>query len=856
MAAYEYDDFWVEFSRREGGGYHVTLRAPGGQTATETFHLPFTADELTRAVRTIGYTRSQRPDVDVRTIGGDESSRNIGDGGSARDIGDVKVDPRLSAEQFGDRLAKALLEGPARDLYVNARNTAVAQGRGVRLWLSLKDAPGLMSVPWEFLYLQPTFLASQRKTPIVRFLQTDAPVQPRHIEKSVEMLGVIASPIDLPPLNVEEERKRVDDALAKVRETRDVNVTWLDPATPSALLQALQTGDYHILHFVGHSGFTGDEEAAVQAVTDDGISEVDPGGVIYLEDENRGKVALSDSQLVTLLGDQNLRLVVLNSCEGARSSALDPFAGIAPAIVGLGVPAVLAMQFEISDNAAIKFADEFYQSLIAREEPIDVAVADARKAVFTLVNQTEWATPVLFLRNADGRIFDFEPPPLVVDDDPKTAWEGFKARVRALPPAVVAGVLGVAAVGVLGGLALAGVIGGPGASQSPGPSGSVIPSPTATVEPTVEPTVTPTESAGASSSPTAGPSGTPTIPTVPGTGEWAGPRAKSNMLAVSAGPSTDARNVSAVAVPVPGATAMPASEGSNRAGVVDSDPAWDPHANVIAFARLQAGQQDIRYVVPGGGQTPDGVVDKGIAVKDPMTNSKAGRHDHLPVWRGDRNLLFARALGCLPGPKCPEDIRLATFEKRTGDYIAPISGTSAYSQEWRDLRSIAVDPRDDGRILVTGINVNYPLGPTFGVWLVTDDGVTRQLLPGSTRAMRAIFAADGSIVAIDGGRDGAGRTILRWPARGRGGDPVRTEVATLVGSSLPADTQFASIALSPTGDGRFAVLATDRASIAAGRPPRVAILDPDLNVVQVVDPVPPETDGSPIVWNVITGLAW
>ena len=33
-----------------------------------------------------------------------------------------------------------------------------------------------MSVPWEFLYLQPTFLASQRRTPIVRFLQTDAPI--------------------------------------------------------------------------------------------------------------------------------------------------------------------------------------------------------------------------------------------------------------------------------------------------------------------------------------------------------------------------------------------------------------------------------------------------------------------------------------------------------------------------------------------------------------------------------------------------------------------------------------------------------------------------------------------------------
>ena len=119
---------------------------------------------------------------------------------------------------------------------------------------------------------------------------------------------------------------------------------------------------------------------------------------------------VSDAQLVNLLGDQDsLRLVVLNSCEGARTSVVDPFAGIATSIVALGIPAVVAMQFEISDKAAITFAEELYQSLIARQDPIDVAVAEARKAVFTEVNETEWATPVLFLRNEDGRLFDFAP---------------------------------------------------------------------------------------------------------------------------------------------------------------------------------------------------------------------------------------------------------------------------------------------------------------------------------------------------------------------------------------------------------------------------------------------------------------
>ena len=40
----------------------------------------------------------------------------------------------------------------------------------------------------------------------------------------------------------------------------------------------------------------------------------------------------------------------------------------------LGVPAVVAMQFEISDGAAIVFAEELYTNLIGRQDPIDAAV--------------------------------------------------------------------------------------------------------------------------------------------------------------------------------------------------------------------------------------------------------------------------------------------------------------------------------------------------------------------------------------------------------------------------------------------------------------------------------------------------
>ena len=107
---------------------------------------------------------------------------------------------------------------------------------------------------------------------------------------------------------------------------------------------------------------------------------------------------MTEAVLTNLLGDQvTLRLVILNSCEGARTT-LDSVRRDRHQSVALGMPAVVAMQFTISDSAAIVFAEELFTSLIGRQYPIDAAVSEARKAVFTEVNEIEWATPVLFLR--------------------------------------------------------------------------------------------------------------------------------------------------------------------------------------------------------------------------------------------------------------------------------------------------------------------------------------------------------------------------------------------------------------------------------------------------------------------------
>ena len=129
-------------------------------------------------------------------------------------------------------------------------------------------------------------------------------------------------------------------------------------------------------------------------------------GVLLLEDDSGLLRKVAGSYLATLFHDHpTLQLAVLNACEGARTDPFDPFAGIAQTFVQQGIPAVIAMQFEITDRSAITLAHEFYTAL-ADGYPVDAALAEARKAIFADGNDVEWGTPVLYMRSPNGQIFD------------------------------------------------------------------------------------------------------------------------------------------------------------------------------------------------------------------------------------------------------------------------------------------------------------------------------------------------------------------------------------------------------------------------------------------------------------------
>jgi hypothetical protein len=74
-------------------------------------------------------------------------------------------------------------------------------------------------------------------------------------------------------------------------------------------------------------------------------------------------------------------------------------------LIRSAVPAVVGMQFSISDRAAARFAEAFYRSL-AQGAAVDTAVTRGRLEILRDRTSLEWATPALHLRVPDGRLFE------------------------------------------------------------------------------------------------------------------------------------------------------------------------------------------------------------------------------------------------------------------------------------------------------------------------------------------------------------------------------------------------------------------------------------------------------------------
>ena len=372
MAATAYDDLQLRIDRDADGSYRVLAMAPDGRTARGSFTPPLSDAELDDFVQRVGLARRRSGSPDARM----EAIRSL-----------------------GSTLFDALMKDDVGTVFYSARSAASERDRGLRITLRLSGSPELMRLPWEFLYKRPRFIAQSTNTPVVRALDIDSALRPHKVRLPLRILAMVSSPAGYPELDADLERRNLERALAGPRQAGLVEVTWLERATLGDLGRRIAEPDeIHVLHYIGHGAY----------------DEATESGVLVLETPQGRAHDVSGEEVGAMLQDEtSLRLVVLNACEGARSSHVDPFSGVAASLVNFDIPAVIGMQFEITDDAAIAFSESLYTGL-AHGLPIDAALAPARRAIIGAMLATEFGTPVLFLRDGDAHLFDIAEAPAEV----------------------------------------------------------------------------------------------------------------------------------------------------------------------------------------------------------------------------------------------------------------------------------------------------------------------------------------------------------------------------------------------------------------------------------------------------------
>ena len=265
--------------------------------------------------------------------------------------------------EVGQALFDAVFQASAGALFLSSRNEVErAEGR-LRIVLRLRP-PELAVLPWELLFSDHYGGYLCRRSPMVRYVDAPEPVRPLTVTPPLRVLGMTAMPGDLAALDADTEQRRLQQLLAPLQNRGLITVDWVSGQSWEAAQDALYAG-CQVFHFIGHGGFDPDRGE----------------GVIAFADERGRRQLVGASLLAELLSvaDPMPRLVVLNSCQTGAGADTDVFSSTAATLVRT-VPAIVAMQFAVTDDAAAVFSRAFYQALV-RNRGVDEAVRAGRIAL-------------------------------------------------------------------------------------------------------------------------------------------------------------------------------------------------------------------------------------------------------------------------------------------------------------------------------------------------------------------------------------------------------------------------------------------------------------------------------------------
>lgn len=300
--------------------------------------------------------------------------------------------------RLGQTLHDALFQGQLHDSWVTAQGVAQNRQDLLRLRIGMKD-DRLQQLPWEALHARSLPLATGTDVIFSRYILArqhgSASIKPAASSKQVlRILMVIASPSDQERLELKQEVHHLQSELhpedigyaaSDDATLLDVQLKILEQPDRAELTQELDRGNYHVLHYAGHSNLG------------------NAGGDLYLVSHQTGLTErLSGEDLAGLLVNNGIKLAVFNSCRGGYSAGSEQGwqeRNLAQALVNRGLPSVIAMSDRIPDRVAITFTQLLYRNL-KKGQSIDLSLNRTRQGLISAYgsHQFYWALPTLYMQ--------------------------------------------------------------------------------------------------------------------------------------------------------------------------------------------------------------------------------------------------------------------------------------------------------------------------------------------------------------------------------------------------------------------------------------------------------------------------
>jgi len=309
---------------------------------------------------------------------------------------------RASTRQLGETLFEALLDDVLMFNFLDVYQNVKQQGGYLRVELDIDESrvPAIAAIPWEFLCLpekagqgsiwmaaDPNIAFSRRRS------LYGMPKSLKLAEDEKLKIAVVVSAPSEPGLG-KVEFEPVQKILEKLEKDHSDKIQVLPIVNPATVQEINKVLDEqpHIFHFIGHG----------QLTKKNGVEK----SQIALVDELFGGADWKDADLFASLFTRPLGVVLMQSCEGARRSDSMALVDVAAKIGQQNVPVVVAMQYEVTNLTAGRFAVKFYECL-AKGLPVDIAAQEGRYAVAwnKEFQGRDFATPVIFSRVKDGYLF-------------------------------------------------------------------------------------------------------------------------------------------------------------------------------------------------------------------------------------------------------------------------------------------------------------------------------------------------------------------------------------------------------------------------------------------------------------------